>query len=136
MFGSKLKSLVKSLTRELKQEKELNETYRERNKQLEEDLAKYKDIELKYRITKMLLEDDEAIDEMLAVHAENKKAENTTNICYECEKRKHQRMVNADLALQQHMAHNDVLRQQMEAARQMHHGGLSGKMSSPYGRGY
>ena len=45
-----------------------NEVYRERNKQLEQEVKELKEFRLKYKIAQMLIDDDPAIDELLTAH--------------------------------------------------------------------
>ena len=50
------------------------ETYRERNKQLEAELVELKELRIKCKIQQMLIDDDQAIDEMLACRKEKESA--------------------------------------------------------------
>lgn len=65
MFNSKLKYKVTELELALKKKEEVISAYSDLNKQLESDIKTLNDIEFKYKVTKSLLEDDEAILELL-----------------------------------------------------------------------
>ena len=59
------------------------EVYRTRVQQLEEEVRVYKGYKLKYKVARMLVDDDPAIDELLDCYKETEKQKRTTNIRYE-----------------------------------------------------
>lgn len=65
MFNSKYKEEIKKLKIELKDKDRIIESYSHLNHQLEKDIKTLNDIEFKYKVTKSLLDDDEAILELL-----------------------------------------------------------------------
>ena len=65
MFNSGLKDKIAKLELELIDRDKTIIAYSELNKQLESDAKSLNDIEFKYKVTKALLEDDEAILELL-----------------------------------------------------------------------
>lgn len=65
MFNFGLKKEVLKLNKEIEDKDKVILAYSDLNRQLESDIKSLNDVEFKYKVTKSLLEDDEAILELL-----------------------------------------------------------------------
>ncbi len=58
------------------------ENYRARNEQLEQEVREYKGYKLKYEVTKLYVDDDEAVLELLDAYNKIEQDKRSTNISY------------------------------------------------------